>query len=153
MRQSLFLHGLLGGLFVAGLCIAIWQSASPGKRSLTALRVNAIALTLLVTIKDVLGDVVYTAYRENVPDSARSLILASSKPWAHEILMEFKEHAAHVLPAMLLVVVAIVFVYDIRDRENLTARKVAVSILAVSLVLTLVILFMGAMATSVAGVK
>ncbi len=147
------IHGFLGTLFAMGLAIAIWQAQFPAHRSLRPLQVNAILLTVLVTVKDFLGDIVYVTYRKDIPSSARSLILAGSRPWVHEIVMEYKEHMAHFLPAILLVAVAVVFVYDIRAPENRTARRVAVSLFAVSLVLALAALFMGALLTSTAPVK
>ena len=153
MVAWMVIHGFLGTVFVMGLAVAIWQAQFPAHRSLRPLKVNAIALTVLVTLKDFLGDLVYVTYREDVPDSARSVILAGSRPWVHKIIMEYKEHMAHFLPAILLVAVALLFVYDIREPENRTARKVVVSLFAVSLALSLAALFMGALLTSTAPVK
>jgi hypothetical protein len=153
MVAWMVIHGFLGTVFAMGLAVAIWQAQFPAHRSLRPLKVNAIALTVLVTLKDFLGDLVYVTYRADVPDSARSVILAGSRPWVHEIIMEYKEHMAHFLPAILLVAVALLFVYDIREPENRTARKVVVSLFAVSLALALAALFMGALLTSTAPVK
>lgn len=147
------IHGFLGTVFAMGLAIAIWQAQFPAHRSLRPLRVNAIALTVLVTVKDFLGDLVYVTYRADTPDSARSVILAGSRTWVHEIVMEYKEHMAHFLPVILLVAVVLLFVYDIREKENRTPRRVLVSLFAVSLALSLAALFMGALLTSTAPVK
>lgn len=153
MVALMVLHGFLGTLMMMGLAIAIWQSQFPGRRDLTALRVNAIALTALVIVKDMLGDIVYVAYRADTPDSARTIILEGSRPWVHEVLMEFKEHVAHFLPAVLLVAVAILFVYDIREEENRSARRIVVSLFVVTLTFGLAALFMGALLTSTAPVR
>lgn len=153
MRVTLFVHGFLGALFVAGLVVAIWQAASPGRRDLTALKVNAIALAFMVTAMNVLGFILYGVYREDAPDSARNLILAGSKPWVHDVLMEFKVYAAPALSVTMLAVVAIVFLYDIRKEENRTAWRAVLWILIASLLLTLVILFIGAMTTGTAAVR
>ena len=146
-------HGFLGTVFAMGLTVAIWQALFPARRSPGSLRINVMAMTVLVTVKIFLGDLVYTTYRAPAPDSARSLIIAGSRPWVHTIIMESKEHMAHFLPAIMLVAVALLFVYDIHEPENRTARKVFVSLLAISLALSLAALFMGALISSTASVN
>lgn len=147
-----FIHGLLGAALVAGLAVAIWQSLSPAS-GLEALRVNAVAMASLALVIDLLGDLVYVTYRAATESSPRSAILASSEPWVHKIFMEFKEHVAHFVPPLLLVAVAVVFVYDIRRRELATPRKVAATLFIAALAITLAVLFMGAYASSLAPVR
>lgn len=147
------LHGFLGTILVVGLVIAIWEASFPRGRSLRVLQVNTIVMTVAVLIIDLVGDLIYVRYRMSDPSSARSLILAGNKPWVHNLLMEMKEHVAHFIPLILLVVVAIVFVYDIRKSENSTARKVVVTLLSVSLVITLLVLLMGAIVTNQAPIR
>ena len=148
-----FVHGFLGSVLIAGLAVAIWQSLSPPTRSLAPLRVNAVALVVVAALVDLLGDIAYVTYRIDTKASPRSLILAGNKPWVHEILMEFKEHVAHFVPPILLVAVALVFVYDIRHKQDRTAGKVAAVVFALALLVTLTVLFMGAYINSVAPIR
>ena len=147
------LHGFLGTVLIMGLAIAIWEAAFPRGRSLKAMQINAIAMTAVVILLDLIGDLVYVRYRMADPSSPRNIILAGDRPWVHSLLMEFKEHVAHFIPLILFVVVIILFVYDIRNKENSKARKVVMTLLVVSLVLTLSLLLMGAIITNTAPIK
>ncbi len=148
-----FLHAFLGTVLIAGLAVAIWQSLFPAGRSLPAIRANAVAMAVVAVVIDVLGDMVYTAYRLKSATSPRSVILAGNSPWIHEILMEFKEHAAHFVPALLLVAVALLFVYDIRRGECGTARKAAVAVFALALLMTVTVLLFGAFVNNAAPIR
>ncbi len=152
MRVTTLIHGFLGTVLIAGLTIALWQTIFAKGRSLKAMRVNLISMTAVALALDLLGDIVYTRYRLSDPASARSIILTSDRSWVHTILMEAKEHAAHFIPLILAVVVVLLLVYEIRSDENRTPRRIAALLVAISLIYTLGILFMGALATWVAPV-
>ncbi|MBU1672674.1 MAG: hypothetical protein KKF41_09615 [Actinobacteria bacterium] len=153
MSWLAFIHALLGAVLITGLVVVIWQSLFPSGRSLRAIRSNAVAMAAVAVVIDVLGDIVYTAYRVKSATGPRSIILAGNSPWIHEILMEFKEHAAHFVPALLLVAIALVFVYDIRRKENGTARKAVAAVFALALLVTVTVLLMGAFINNAAPIR
>ncbi len=153
MQAFTVLHGFLGTLLIVGLGIAIWEAAFPRGRSLKMLQINTIVMTAVVILIDLIGDLIYVRYRMSDPESSRNLILAGNHPWVHTLLMELKEHVAHFIPLILLVVVMVLFVYDIRKSEYSTARKVVITLLVVSLVLTLSVLLMGAIVTNEAPIS
>lgn len=144
------LHGFLGSVLVAGLAVGIWQSLAPPRSSLTPLRVNAVAMVVVALVVDLLGDIAYVSYRLDSKASPRSLILAGKEAWIHEILMEFKEHAAHFVPPILLAVVVIVFVNDLRNRDDRTPARVAATLFGLALAIVLAVLIMGAYINSAA---
>jgi hypothetical protein len=153
MEVGVLVHGFLGTLLLLGLVLSIWLAAFPARRSLLPLRAVLIASSAVVFAKNLLGSIVYITYRADTADSARSLILAGNRPWIHTILMEFKEHAAHFLLPIMLVAVLIAFVSDVRDKENSSARRTLLALLWLSLLITVVALFMGALITSTAPVR
>lgn len=97
--------------------------------------------------------IVYPWYREKVPTSARSELLAdpNTADW-HEFGMEWKEHAAWIVP-MLATAAAFVVLYYREDLvRNKQARRLGLTLLTASFAIAAVVGLLGALITKNASV-
>ena len=92
--------------------------------------------------------VVYPWYREDVPTSPRSALLASpdTDEW-HKFAMEWKEHVAWIAP-MLATAVAVIVLYYRQDLiRNQTARRIAMWFFVAAFVTAAIAGILGALIT------
>jgi cytochrome bd-type quinol oxidase subunit 1 len=153
MEAWVFFHGLLGVVLVGGMSATLWEALARGRHSLRALRIATLVILLASVAKIILGDLVYVPYRKSDPGSPRSLILAGNRPWVHTVLMEFKEHVAHFLPLILLVCLVILYAYGEDFWKEAVPRRAYASLMAISLLITVAALLMGAFITGTAPLR
>ncbi|MDO8632299.1 MAG: hypothetical protein Q7R41_17590 [Phycisphaerales bacterium] len=97
--------------------------------------------------------IVYPWYREKAPTSARSQLLAdpNTSDW-HEFGMEWKEHAAWLVP-MLATAAAFVVLYYREDLvRNKTARRLGLALLTGAFAVAAIVGLLGALITKNASV-
>lgn len=143
------LHGLLGTLFLMSFTGAIVALYSFDKKYFKLLRYSIFIMMITIIIIDFLGVYMYGIYRNPDPSSAKSKILASDKPWVHEILMEFKEFAGVYVALIMVLVNFLVMHYNSKVLEDKKTRNVVAFLLILSMALTLATFGLGAYITKV----
>lgn len=131
------LHGLIFGSFYllafAGGAAGLW-SLRPGlltdagiAERLKRLKLGVWTMAVASWLTVISGTyLVYTWYREKIPESARSRLLADpAKAAWHTFGMEWKEHAAWLSPILTTTVLFLVVWYDRELLERQEIRRVA----------------------------
>ena len=148
-RETALLHSLTGGFTVLLFSWIIIEMQNPGPESLNRARIAAY-LGALLTVAGcwIIGGYHYlTTYRENI----RGIILAGSQPWAHEVIMETKEHIFLFLP-MVAILLAL-GLHSVRGEGTEMAEEVRKSVIvtaALALFLVILMLVMGAVLSNAA---
>ena len=132
------IHGFfLGGLFLLAFAggLAGLYSLRPALITPEGIRERTRRLTIGITTMAVVAWatvvsgtwIVYPWYREDVPDSPRSLLLANpdTEDW-HIFGMEWKEHVAWIAPLLATVAAFIVLYYRTDLIRNRAARLIAI---------------------------
>ena len=158
------IHGLiLGGMFLvafagalAGLYSLRSELVTPeGIRERT--RRLTIGMTTMATVAwltVITGTwIVYPWYREDIPESPRSQLLADPNlaDW-HEFAMEWKEHIAWIAPLLATVAAFIVLYYRADLIRNRTARLLAIWLFVAAFAIAAVAGILGALITKNASV-
>jgi hypothetical protein len=153
------IHGIvLGGLFLvafsgglAGLyslrpALVTEAGVAERMRRLIAGTTGMAALTWLTVIVGTW--VVYPWYREDVPTSPRSRLLANSdtKDW-HEFAFEWKEHVAWLAPLLATGAAFIVLYYRHDLIRNQLARRIAMGLFIAAFVIAAIAGILGALVT------
>jgi hypothetical protein len=148
-REIALLHSLTGGCTVLLFSWIIIEMQYPGPESLSRARLAAY-LGALLTVAGcwIIGGYHYlSAYRENI----RGIILSGSQPWAHEIIMETKEHIFLFLPMVaILLALGLHSVSSEGTGTGGEVRKAVVVTAALALFLVILMLVMGAVLSNAA---
>ncbi|MEX2247809.1 MAG: hypothetical protein WEC75_14115 [Dehalococcoidia bacterium] len=107
-----FLLAFAGGLAGLWSLTPAWVTRAGLRERMLRLKVGVTSMALIAWVTVVSGTyIVYPWYREQSPDSPRSILLADpdTAQW-HRFGMEWKEHVAWISP-MLATVVAFIVVY------------------------------------------
>jgi hypothetical protein len=158
------IHGLiLGGLFLVAFAggLAGLYSLKPNlittegiSERMTRLRLGFTTMALVAWATVITGTwIVYPWYREETPDSAKSVLLADPETadW-HEFAMEWKEHIAWIAP-MLATVAAFIAIYYRADLiRNNAARRIAMGFFLASFAIAAIAGILGALITKNASV-
>ena len=148
-RETALLHSLTGGFSVLLFSWIIIEMQNPGPESLNRARLAAY-LGVLLTVAGcwIIGGYHYlTTYRENI----RGVILSGSQPWAHEVIMETKEHIFLFLP-MVAILLAL-GLQSVSGEGTGIAGEVRRSVIvtaALALFLVILMLVMGAVLSNAA---
>ncbi len=152
---ALFLLAFAGGL--AGLYSLrpeLVTVAGVNER-MRRLKVGVVAMALAAWGTVITGTwIVYPWYREAIPSSPKSKLLASSSTsdW-HEFGMEWKEHIAWISPILATAVAFIVVYYGTNLIRHDRVRRTAMVLFVLSFATALVAGAFGAFITKVAPVK
>jgi hypothetical protein len=152
---ALFLLAFAGGL--AGLYSlrpALLTRAGVAER-MRRLKVGVVAMAVVAWLTVISGTwVVYPWYREKVPTSAKSKLLAdpSTAAW-HDFGMEWKEHIAWISPILATVVAFIVVYYGTNLIRHDRVRKTAMLLFVLAFLFAGIAGALGAFITKVAPVK
>jgi hypothetical protein len=152
---ALFLVAFAGGL--AGLYSlrpALLTRAGVAER-MRRLKVGVVAMAVVAWLTVISGTwVVYPWYREKVPTSAKSKLLAdpSTADW-HDFGMEWKEHIAWISPILATVVAFIVLYYGTNLIRHDRVRKTAMLLFVLAFLFAGVAGALGAFITKVAPVR
>lgn len=97
--------------------------------------------------------IVYPWYREKAPTSAKSQLLAdpNTANW-HDFGMEWKEHAAWLVPLIATAAAFVVFYYREELVNNKTARKLGMALLTGAFAVATIVGLLGALITKNASV-
>jgi hypothetical protein len=157
-------HGiLLGGAFLVAFTggLAGFYSLRPELiteagivERMRRLEWGTAAMAVLTWLTVIVGTwVVYPWYREDVPESPRSQLLADedTKDW-HEFGMEWKEHVAWIAPMLATAAAFIVFYYKRDLVRNQTARKIAMALFVAAFAVAVIAGILGALITKKAPV-
>jgi hypothetical protein len=158
------IHGLiLGGGFLlafAGGLAGLYSlkpelvtEAGIGER-MRRLVAGTTAMAAIAWVTVITGSwIVYPWYREESPNAAKSVLLASSdtKNW-HEFGMEWKEHIAWMAPMLATAAAFIVLYYRTDLIRNQTARKVAMGLFIAAFAIAAIAGILGALITKNASV-
>jgi hypothetical protein len=158
------IHGLiLGGLFLvafagalAGLYSLRSELVTPeGLRERTRrLTIGMTTMAIVAWLTVVTGTwIVYPWYREDIPESPRSQLLADPNlaDW-HEFAMEWKEHIAWIAPLLATAAAFIVLYYRADLIRNRTARLLAIWLFVAAFTIAAVAGILGALITKNASV-
>lgn len=151
---ALFLLGFAGGL--AGLYSLRPQllTGAGVRERVLRLRVGVVAMAVAAWGTVITGTwIVYPWYREDVPDSSRSVLLAdpATADW-HHFGMEWKEHVAWISPILATVVAFIVVYYGTTLIRHDRVRKTALVLFVLAFGFAAVAGAFGAFITKVAPV-
>lgn len=119
------------------------------------LKIGAVAMAVAAWGTVLTGTwIVYPWYREKVPTSAKSFLVANpdTADW-HEFGMEWKEHIAWLSPILATVVAFIVLYYGTNLIRHQRVRKTAITLFVMSFGFAAVAGAFGAFITKVAPVK
>jgi phosphoglycerol transferase MdoB-like AlkP superfamily enzyme len=158
------IHGLLlGGAFLLAFAggLAGLYSLKPGlvteaglaerTRRLVA---GTTAMATIAWVTVITGTwIVYPWYREDVPTSPRSVLLADpgTEDW-HDWAFEWKEHIAWLAPLLATAAAFVVLYYRADLIRNQTARKVAMGLFVAAFAIAAIAGILGALVTKNASV-
>lgn len=144
-----FLVAFAGGLAEFWSLRPAFLTAGEIKHRTRRLIAGTTGMALIAWATVVTGTwVAYPWYREDVPDSPRSELLANpdTESW-HTFGMEWKEHVAWIAP-MLATVAAVIVLYERRDLvRNQTARRLAMWVFVAAFVTAAIAGILGALIT------
>jgi hypothetical protein len=158
-------HGLVLGtifllLFGGGLA-GLW-SLRPGflttagvQERMRRLRIGMWAMAATAWATVITGTwIVYPDYREQVPTSPRSILLAdpATEAW-HTFGMEWKEHVAWLSPMLATVVAFIVLYYGVALARNDRLRRTAMTLFILAFAIAAVAGAFGALITKAAPIQ
>jgi hypothetical protein len=142
-KNLVLLHSISGGLAALVLVWVILELLYPKDRSLTRARMASYLAVIFVTAGCwIVGGYNYlTAYGSQV----RPVILAGPHPWAHEVVMEAKEHIFVFLP---IIAFALSITLSTLDRntfqDNAKSRRALTMVACLALFMVLLMFLMGA---------
>jgi hypothetical protein len=149
---ALFLLGFAGGL--EGLYSMRPQLLRPeGVRDRTRrLKIGVVAMAVAAWGTVLSGTwIVYPWYREDIPESPRSMLLAdpATEQW-HAFGMEWKEHVAWISPVLATVVAFIVIYYGASLIRHDRVRRTTILLFVLAFVLAAIAGLFGALITKAA---
>ena len=131
---AVFLLAFAGGLAdLYGLRTALVTTTGVTER-MRRLKIGVSAMAIVAWLTVITGTwVVYPWYREKVPGSPRSLLLANpdTAKW-HTFAMEWKEHIAWLSPMLATVVAFLVLYYGASMARNDRLRRTAMALFVVA---------------------
>jgi hypothetical protein len=118
------------------------------------LKIGAVSMAVAAWGTVITGTwVVYPWYREDIPDSPRSLLLADPdlEEW-HHFGMEWKEHIAWISPVLATVVAFIVLYYGTNLARHDRVRRTTLTLFVLAFVIAAIAGLFGALITKAAPV-
>lgn len=146
-KSLVLFHSITGGLAVLALSWILLEIQYSKEKSLSRAKVASYFTTVLLTIGCwIVGGYNYlTSYGSQV----KPVILAGPQPWAHEIVMEVKEHIFVFLPIIAL---TLSITLSIFDREaflsDVSFRRALTIITFLALFMVLLMFLMGAIVSN-----
>ena len=157
-------HGvLLGGAFLLAFTggLAGFYSLRPElltaqgvRERIRRLEWGTVAMAILTWLTVIVGTwIVYPWYREDTPDSPRSLLLENpdTADW-HEFAMEWKEHIAWIAPMLATAAAFMVLYYRDDLIKNTLAKRIAMALFIAAFVVAVIAGLLGALITKKAPV-
>ena len=157
-------HGvLLGGAFLLAFTggLAGFYSLRPElltaqgvRERIRRLEWGTVAMAILTWLTVIVGTwIVYPWYREDTPDSPRSLLLENpdTADW-HEFAMEWKEHIAWISPMLATAAAFMVLYYRDDLIRNTLAKRIAMGLFIAAFVVAVIAGLLGALITKKAPV-
>jgi ascorbate-specific PTS system EIIC-type component UlaA len=142
-KNIVLLHSVSGSLAILVLVWILIEIRYPTERSLTRVRIASYLSVFLVTAGCWIGG--GYNYLTSYGSKVKPVILTGPSPWAHEIIMEMKEHIFIFLPIIAL---SLSITLSILDRETFLLddklRKALTIIALLVLFMVLLMFLMGA---------
>jgi hypothetical protein len=152
---ALFLLAFAGGLAELHLLRPTTETPSGLRVSARRIGLGVTSMAVLAWATVITGTwVVYPGYREQVPTSPRSILLAdpATEAW-HTFGMEWKEHVAWLSPMLATVVAFIVLYYGVALARNDRLRRTAMTLFILAFAIAAVAGAFGALITKVAPIQ
>lgn len=146
-KSTILLHSISGGLSTLALIWIIIETLYPTDKSLARARIASYLAAFLITAGCwIVGGYNYlTAYGSQV----KPVILAGPHPWAHEVVMEAKEHIFIFLP---IIAFSLSISLSTLDRDTFLSdakyRRALAMIALLALFMVLLMFLMGAIISS-----
>ncbi len=137
-KNVVLFHSISGGLVALVLVWVLLEIRYPIDRSLTRVRIASYLSTLLVTAGCWIGG--GYNYLTSYGSEVKPVILAGPSPWAHEIIMEAKEHIFVFLPIIALTLSITLSIFD-RD-SFLSDAKLRQALTIIAFLALFMVLFM-----------
>jgi hypothetical protein len=147
-----FLLAFAGGLAGLWSLTPAWVTRAGVRERMIRLKLGVSAMALIAWVTVVTGTyIVYPWYREPVPDSPRSILLAdpNTAEW-HRFGMEWKEHVAWFSPMLATVVAFIVLYYGNQLIVDRRLRWMAITVFVLAFVAAAIPGLLGAFITKAA---
>lgn len=144
------LHGFFGTIFLLAFAAAAELLWDLTPQRVGRLKVIVSIMAAAVILHDAWGTFIYQFYRAATPTSPRSLILESTRPWLHTLLMEYKEFVGGFVPILTIAALYAIFYYNQGLVERRGVRLVILGILTVAFIFALIAFSMGALITKYA---
>ena len=151
---ALFLLAFAGGLAGLYSLRPAWVTPEGIIERMRRLKVGVVAMAVAAWGTVITGTwVVYPWYREDIPESPRSLLLANpdTEDW-HKFGMEWKEHVAWLSPILATVVAFIVVYYGTNLIRHDRVRRTAMILFVLAFAFAAIAGAFGAFITKVAPV-
>lgn len=139
LSTTLFIHIIFGVIGVASM-YALWMSILKREPKLQSLKIFSLGSLIAILISWLAGGYYYLTYYGS---AVKGIIKKGAYPWAHNIVMEAKEHIFLFLPFMLVVATLIIFIYGSRLNQNETLKRPLVYLIALATILGIAITFSG----------
>lgn len=143
-KNLVLTHSITGGMAALALAWLWVEMRYPTKRGVARARLASYLASLFLVAGCWIGGGYY--YRTSYGTETRPLILAGSSPWAHQIVMETKEHIFIFLPVIAL---AISLTLASTDAESLLkspdSRRALAMISGFAVLMILITFLMGAL--------
>ncbi|HLO04703.1 MAG TPA: hypothetical protein VK191_16480 [Symbiobacteriaceae bacterium] len=152
---ALFLIAFAGGLAGLYSLRANLVTTEGVKERLQRLSLGTWTMAIVAWLTVISGTwIPYVLYREKIPTSPRSILLASHETalW-HEFGMEWKEHVAWLAPFLATVVAYLVYYYGRRLVKEEKIRKIAMIMFVLSFFTAAAAGLFGALITKAAPIK
>ena len=142
-KSLVLLHSISGGLAALAFVWIILELMYPGEKGIVRARIASFIATFLVTVGCwIVGGYNYLI---NYGTQVKPIILAGREPWAHQIIMEAKEHIFIFLPIIAAALsLTIYFMDGDRFLNDLKFRRSLFLIACMTLFMVLIMFLMGA---------
>lgn len=152
----MLLHGFLAtiALMAATLIMGVLLfSKQLSDRDVNLLKWISLGTFVAVFLLNLTGTYGYTIYRLKIPTSPRSIILASDKPWAHEVAFESMEYLSLIGPIIAAAVTYILWHYKADVVKKPAIKQALLVMLVVGILWGLALIGAGVIPTRIASVR
>lgn len=138
-KNLLSLHLLLGtgAIFAFGYA---WMTFKNPDYKITNIKILSILGTLAIFSSWITGGYYYLHYYGS---SVKPAILAGSRPWAHRLIMEAKEHIFLILPFLAIVTLIAVLLSEDKLKTDPQIKKYISALFALGTILSILMMIMG----------
>lgn len=134
---SLHLFLGMGAIFSLGYA---WMTFKDPDYKINNIKILSVLGTLAIFSSWVTGGYYYLYHYGS---SVKPAILAGSRPWAHRLIMEAKEHIFLILPFLAIVTLIAVLLSEDKLKTDPQIKKYISALFALSTILSILMMIMG----------